>query len=179
MNKLRLLDLFSSYTIREDGQVISRFGRVIAQQFHGLGYARVELHQNNSARKYLVHRLLAESFIPNPENKPQVNHIDGNKRNNSLDNLEWVTQSENQLHAYRTGLQVGFKKSGPISDSHKKALCGSRWFGEYRVYHAEGLEFDCPKKAALHFGLNRQTFYNRSYSGRFPSWKIEIRREVK
>lgn len=52
-----------------------------------------------------VHRLVAKAFIPNPKNKPFVNHIDGNKRNNCLYNLEWVTASENTLHAIRTGLK--------------------------------------------------------------------------
>lgn len=175
---MRLLDLFCGYTIREDGEVRNRHGHIIAQQESDGGYLRVELWQNAKGRKFLVHRLVAEAFVPNAEGKPQVNHIDGDKTNNTASNLEWVTQSENQLHAYRTGLQVGYRKSAPLTEEHKKALCGSRWRGSRRIYHAEGMKFDCPKKAAGHFGLNRQTFYNRASSPNFPDWRIEVRKEV-
>ena len=176
---MRVLDLFSGYTIREDGQVRNRHGRVISQQIGNSGYIRIELWSSGSGKKYLLHRLLAQAFIPNPKAKPQINHIDGNKTNNALSNLEWCSQSENQLHAYRTGLQVGYKKSTPLSEAHKAALCGSRWKGKPRTYHAEGLQFQCPKEAAEHFGFNRQTFYNRANSGNFPTWFIEVRREEK
>lgn len=178
MQKLRVLDLFSGYTIREDGEVRSRFGRIIKHQTSANSYVRVELWQNGVGKKYLLHRLLATAFIPNPEDKPQVNHIDGNPLNNAISNLEWVTQSENQRHAYRTGLQRGYKKPTPLTPRHMAALCGSRWRGEARVYHAGGLMFDCPNKAAKHFGVNRQTFYNRANSQKFPDWRIEIRKEV-
>jgi hypothetical protein len=61
-------------------------------------------------KKCALHRLLALAFIENIENKPFVNHIDGNKLNNTLDNLEWVTSSENNLHAHKVGLTKGDKK---------------------------------------------------------------------
>lgn len=64
------------------------------------GYLRVDL----KGKGYSVHRLVAMAFIPNPLNKPQVNHIDGNKNNNNVKNLEWCTNSENQKHAVANGL---------------------------------------------------------------------------
>lgn len=67
-------------------------------------YYTVSLYKNNAGESTSVHRLVAKTFIPNPENKPCVNHIDGNKHNNHVENLEWVTYSENILHAYATGL---------------------------------------------------------------------------
>jgi len=179
MEKLKVLELFSGYKIREDGLILNRFGREISHQMSNNGYVRVELWTDGKGKKHLLHRLLAQAFIPNPDNKPQVNHIDGVKDNNDLRNLEWVTQSENQLHAYATGLQVGYRKPGPISEKHKAALCGSRWRGETRLYHAEGEVFQTSLEAATRFGLNRQSFYNRANSKNFPSWKIEVRREVK
>ena len=63
------------------------------------GYLRVDLYDEGRFRKHFkVHRLVAQAFIPNPENKPQVNHMDGNKKNNSYTNLEWVTDAENKEH---------------------------------------------------------------------------------
>lgn len=65
------------------------------------GYCRVSLWKNKKRKTYCVHRLVAEAFIPNPENKPQVNHKDGQKSNNDAENLEWATSSENQTHSCR------------------------------------------------------------------------------
>lgn len=69
-------------------------------------YARAKLNLNNKFIKISVHRLVAIHFIPNPENKPQVNHIDGKKLHNDVSNLEWATGSENQIHALKMGLKI-------------------------------------------------------------------------
>ena len=68
-------------------------------------YPLATLSHNGKIKHISVHRLVALAFIPNPENKPQVNHIDGNTTNNNVSNLEWATRSENQSHAVRTGLR--------------------------------------------------------------------------
>jgi hypothetical protein len=68
------------------------------------GYKVVFFIKNGIKKSFQIHRLVADAFIPNPENKPQVNHIDGNKVNNKITNLEWVTAKENINHAYKIGL---------------------------------------------------------------------------
>ena len=167
-------------SVTNTGDVYSRLGRKLRQHVSSVGYFRVELWSGGRGQKVSVHRLVAQAFVENPHGKPQVNHLDGDKLNNAACNLEWVTQSENQRHAYEVGLQKGYHVSGQkLSPEHKAALCGSRWVGQTRTYHAEGLTFISPKDAACHFGLNRQTFYNRANSEKFPTWKIKVRREEK
>ena len=70
------------------------------------GYRIVTLTKNKIEKNVSVHRLVAQAFIPNPNNLPQINHIDGNKMNNNVNNLEWCTQSENMKHAYINNLEV-------------------------------------------------------------------------
>lgn len=68
------------------------------------GYWRVKLCNGNTQKEYFLHRLIAQAFIPNPDNKPEINHINGIKTDNRIENLEWVTRSENAIHATKTGL---------------------------------------------------------------------------
>ena len=67
------------------------------------GYVSISFCVNNKRTTRLIHRLVAEAFLVNPDNKHTVNHIDGNKENNILNNLEWMTMQENAKHAYRNG----------------------------------------------------------------------------
>lgn len=84
-------------------------GRILKSMSTIWGYLWVPLCKDGVRKQHRIHRLVAEHFIPNVENKSQVNHIDGNKKNNTVENLEWTTHSENTKHAYITGLAHNFK----------------------------------------------------------------------
>lgn len=101
----KIIENFTNYTITDTGIVTNtKTGHVKSQWLGRNGYLHVDVQQNGVKKKLSVHRLLAMNFIPNPENKEQVNHIDGNKQNNKLENLEWNTRSENTIHAYKNEL---------------------------------------------------------------------------
>lgn len=77
---------------------------ILGNRLSDRGYHTAVLYNNGKPKSFKVHRLVAFAFIPNPDNKPHVNHIDGVKSNNLINNLEWVTISENQKHAFNIGL---------------------------------------------------------------------------
>ena len=112
----------------------------LKQDVSSKGYARVTLCQNHNTQRKLVHRLVAETFIPNPENKPNVNHTDNNPRNNSVSNLEWCTHSENMLHAQKqdrlfTAQSKGGKTrgiTGTTTDASNIGMVGNK-FGCWNV----------------------------------------------
>lgn len=78
--------------------------RILKPVKHKNGYVVLDLHKNRFHKIILLHRIVAVTFIPNTKNRPQINHLDGNKENNRVDNLEWCTPRENVLHAVKNGL---------------------------------------------------------------------------
>lgn len=111
----KIITEFPNYRIWENGKIESRYKfktNLVCNTWRelqhildkGVGYYVVTLSHGGLRKNKRVHRLLAEAFIPNPENKAHVNHIDGDKRNNALTNLEWTTERENARHAIQIGL---------------------------------------------------------------------------
>jgi hypothetical protein len=95
---------FENYLINEDGEIYSKFkNKKLKSQKDKNVYFKIRLYNEVERKTMFIHRLLALTFIPNPDNKPCVNHIDCNKSNNKLSNLEWSTQKENIKHAWDNG----------------------------------------------------------------------------
>jgi hypothetical protein len=86
------------YYVTEDGKVF-RNGKELKQSLNDKGYHRVKLSFGNTGKIVRINKMVAETYIPNPENKSEVNHWDGNKSNNHVSNLKWCTHKENMEHA--------------------------------------------------------------------------------
>ena len=100
-------------------------------------YVYVTLRKNNESKTFLLHRLVAQAFIPNVENKPCINHIDCNRKNNKVNNLEWCTQQENIAYMDKKNRRVGNKKMTEqdvknIRDKKKKGLFYKNVWQEYK-----------------------------------------------
>lgn len=107
----------TDYSVSDNGEVrkdtTNRLMKLQIQQ----GYSHVTIQINRKPKRFRVHRLVAEAFIPNPDGKPYVNHIDGNRQNNSVTNLEWVTPAENTRHAVDTGLMLPTRERAVVQFS--------------------------------------------------------------
>lgn len=98
-----LIKDYPYYSISTHGRVKSKKNGGLIRKIWKGEYYSVSLFKDGERRTHMIHRLMAEAFIPNPENKMDVNHKDGNKYNNDLANLEWATRSENMKHAFENG----------------------------------------------------------------------------
>ena len=94
------------------------------------GYCRIGLTKNKKQQQFLVHRLVSHAFIPNPENKPCINHKDGDKENNYVNNLEWCTSSENNKHAFKTGLNDNKGEKSHFAKLNEKQVRIIKWLLE-------------------------------------------------
>ena len=149
---MKSIEGYDSYFVNENGEVwSSKRNKYLTKSFNK-GYAKVIIKINRVHHNKLIHRLVAEAFIPNPENKPQVNHIDGNKSNNHVSNLEWCNQSENNKHAFKNGLMK-------ITD---KCISNQKESVGYKVVNVKtGEIFGSLREAAIKNNLSKSMLYNR------------------
>lgn len=134
---------------------VTRKERILKQGINKLGYKSVVVQiigQNKNQTKR-VHRLVAESFIPNPSNYPIINHIDSNPSNNHIDNLEWCTQSHNILHAFKTGRKKApewfYKSEFGRNNPASRQVIQKTLLGEFVK------EWDCVSYIERDLGFNR------------------------
>ena len=157
----KLIEEFPNYMINHQGIVRNTSTCHKIKQTVNQGRLMVCLWKNNKKKHQFVHRLIAKAFIPNPSNKPQINHIDGNPLNNNIENLEWVTDSENKYHAHRTGL-INNRKT-PVMQYTKE--------GEFIAEHRSILDaYKTTKVDRKSIALNTQNLM--SHAGGFI-WKIK------
>ena len=147
--------------------------RILKQKITVYGYREVALCENRAYTYLKVHRLVAMAFIPNPENKPEVNHKDGNKLNNNFSNLEWCTSSENSIHSYANGLQkpTWLNKKGKDNFFSKPIL-------QLDLNGNVISRFECTREAGLIIGgcgshISACANGKRKTAGGFK-WKYEI-----
>lgn len=152
------------YAINRLGQVKSLKNNVILKPYtNGVGYNRVGFYDKSKGRskEFYVHRLLAIHFIPNPENKKYINHIDGNPQNNDLSNLEWCTKSENGIHAYKLGLNWNNPKFG---EDNKNSILTNEIVRDIRKRFAEGQrQIDIAKELGYNKTMINQIVRNKSW----------------
>lgn len=119
------------YKVSDTGKVMTaKTGRILTPAIDERGYERVCLFKVDRNRRFKVHRLVASAFIPNPDGKKQVNHKDGDKRNNCVSNLEWATNEENMSHSRANGLHDGHKR---FCESRKKSVVATHLASGERI----------------------------------------------
>ena len=125
---------FDNYLCNEQGQIYSLISKKIMKTHNDKdGYQCLRMTvEKGKAVTVKAHRLIAQTFLPNPENKPFVNHKNGNKKDNTISNLEWCTAKENNTHARKTGLMNDY------GTNNTRAVCNDEMLEEIRALIAEG-----------------------------------------
>ncbi len=173
-NKIKNYDLsggkqilnYENYYIFPDGNIYNIKTKILLKHFKKAdGYMSVGLSKEGKCTLFLIHVLLAKTFIPNPDNKSIVNHKDGNKINNNISNLEWVTHSENILHAYNTKL-----------NNSRKVIFN--FIIQYNLQNKEIARFKSIAEASKKTNINRNSIWkvcnNKQKTGGNYIWKYDL-----
>ena len=125
------------YEVSNYGNVKSmfRYKKLLTPTKNKSGYLKVSLYKDKKIKVFSVHRLVAEAFLKNNNNLPEVNHIDGNKENNNVSNLEWCTKQQNILHRFRVLKQEPVRKYKNINWDNKEDV--NKYHKEYYYKHLE------------------------------------------
>ena len=143
----------ATYEVSNYGRVRnSKNGRIRTIKPNKQGYLDMRLYKPNS--HLVIHRAVATLFIPNPNNKPFINHIDGNKHNNLVDNLEWCTRSENEKHAWKFGLKRDTATKGELHGMHKLSRKNVEYIRNHHVRNGGNMKTG---ELARIFNVNSQT----------------------
>lgn len=150
------------YQISSDGQVRSftaaSKGAVMAPRITKQGYNSAALTLNNKQKIHPMHRLVAKAFICNPDNKRCVNHIDGVKANNNVSNLEWCTNKENSIHAFRHGLIKFSDEARRLANIKNRERTGEKSTQSKKVIDTVTKKiFNSIKEAAEYVGIKHKT----------------------
>jgi hypothetical protein len=167
---------FEDYLITLDGKVFSlKTMKFLKSRVTNAGYNQVQLFNKNGYKYFSVHRLVAEAYIPNLENKEQVNHMDGNKLNNLACNLEWMTRSENQKHCSDIGLRKvddAMRERGRHAGRMCGAENGKKANNKVILDEANGIFYNGAQEAANAIGISRkQLYYKMNYSPKLTTFK--------
>jgi len=158
---MKELKKYPKYFVTEEGLVFSsKTNKFLKFTYDQQGYQRVGLYIGNYKHKTIkVHRLIAETFINNTLNKKDVNHIDGNKSNNNVINLEWCTRSENMKHAFKIGLKKSSDKQKKMLSDLAKSQIGEKNPAARKIINIiTGEVYNTIKEVLLIINLKRSTF---------------------
>lgn len=128
------------------------------------GYLKTSVtNEHGKTYQFFVHRMIAFAFLPNSENKAEVNHINGNKQDNRVQNLEWCTRAENEQHKYK----LGYKVSEETKEKIRKANSGKNCWRAKKVMCLEtGEIFDTAKQASFHLKMSQNVVSQACKSGK-------------
>jgi len=160
---------FLSYRIYPNGSIENKHGTKLKLHTGAHGYLNANLYLGGKQKTYLLHRLVAGLFIPNPNNLPEVNHIDGNKMNNDVSNLEWCTRSYNIKHGIENGL-ITVHMKGKSGNKHHRSKTVEQIDDGGNVIAEWGSAREAARETGINYGTISNVLINRGKTAGGYKW---------